>query len=344
MSKKILFALVAACGISSAHAGQFSTLDPAYSQSLFTGAAGGLGLTFLQNGQLVVRNDFGAGANVLSVYSPTADTTYQGTSVHSFTNHVVSGLGTSGRGITTGLDGSLYANSSSGIQRVDTSTWTATTFAGSHSGAYGIAVDAAGMIIHNDSSNIWSLNPLTGIDTLLYAAGSFIDGIAIASTGEIFLADLGGTRVKVISSTGTLINDVAVSHGPDGMAFGGGAAYANNTDGTITKLTFAGPGYTGAVTQQIIASGGAYGDLATVGPDCAFYVTQYGPIGGIHWDNGTTTSDIAVVRLATTGTSCGFELPPGIPPPPTGTPAPGTLALMGIALLGLGYTRSRKTA
>ena len=127
------------------------------------------------------------------------------------------------------------------------------------------------------------------------------------------------------------------------MAFGGGAAYANNTDGTITRLTFAGAGYTGAVTQQIVASGGAYGDLATVGPDCAFYVTQYGPIGGVHWNNGASTSDIAVVRIAATGATCGFELPPGIPPPPaTGTPAPGTLALVGIALLGLGYTRSRK--
>lgn len=343
MFKKLFIGCLALCGANAALAGQFSTLDPAYTQSFYTGAAGGLGLTFTQGGQLVVRNDFGAGANVLSVYSTTADTTYQGTSVHSYVNHTVAGLSTSGRGITTGLDGSLYANSGSGIQRVDTATWTATTFAGSHSGAYGIAVNAAGMIIHNDSANIWSLNPLTGIDTLLFASGTFIDGIAIASTGEIFLADLGGTRVKVLSATGTLINDVAVSHGPDGMAFGGGAAYANNTDGTITKLTFAGPGYTGAVTQQVIASGGAYGDLATVGPDCAFYVTQYGPIGGIHWDNGASTSDIAVVRVATSDLTCGFEVPPALPPPATGAPAPGTLALMGIALLGFGYTR-RKTA
>ncbi len=314
---------------------QFSYLDPAYTQEIFTGPASGLGLTFTQDGHLVVQNDWFGPSGTVTVYSLTADTTYQGTTVHSGTVQSVSGLGF-GRGITTGTDGLLYSNTSSGIQAIDATTWTATTIPGSAGGSYGIGTLSDGRIVHSDSSNIYILNPTTGTDTFIYAAGTFIDGLTVSPTDEIFLAGLSEGHVIVISTTGALINDVAVTHSPDGMAFGAGSAFANNTDGTITRLTFAGAGYTGAVTETLFASGGAYGDLATVGPDGAFYVTQWGPGGGLHWDNGTTTSDLAVVRISLPGGG-GFEPPAGTPgePPTGGVPEPSTLLLLGAGLVGL---------
>lgn len=311
---------------------QFSFLDPGYTQSIFTLPQSGLGLTF-SGGQLVTRDDILSNPNDLKVYSLLADTTYQGTSVHSFTAHNVTGLG-SGRGLTTGLDGFIYANTSSGITKINPTTFSVAQVYASAAGSYGITTMSDGRIAHTDSSNVWVLDPVTGIDSLIYSAGSFIDGIAVdPSSGSLFLADLGQSRVRVISSTGSLINSVAVAHSPDGMAFGSGSAYANNTDGTITKLSFAGPGFTGAVTETIFASGGAYGDFATVGPDGAFYVSQYGPSGGIHWDNGATTSDIAIVRIAKIGGG-GFDPGPGTPP--DSVPDSGmTATLLGLAIATL---------
>jgi hypothetical protein len=113
-----------------------------------------------------------------------------------------------------------------------------------------------------------------------------------------------------------LINSFAVAHDPDGSAFGGGFAYTNNTDGTITRLAFAGPGYSGAVTETVIAAGGAYGDLAAVGPDCSFYVSQWGDtFGANHWDDGSSTNESAVIRISKNDGSCGFASGGTVPEP-----------------------------
>jgi hypothetical protein len=314
-----------------ASAVQFSYLDPGYTQEIYTQGiptGWGPGFAWTSSGNMVLHGD----GNFYE-YSSTADTVYNGTNVHSVTatHSLPSGYG---YGMTNGTDGFAYTNTSAGISQVNMNAWTTTTFAGSAGGYYGIGTLPDGRIVHNSSSSqIYVLNPTTGTDTLIYSSPSFIDGLAIAPTGEIFLADLGSYRIRVISSTGAVINDVAVSHGPDGMAFGDGAAFASNTDGTITRLDFAGPGYTGAVTETIFASGGTYGDLAAVGPDGAFYVSQW---YNINWDNGVSTYDNAIVRIAAIGGG-GFEPPPGTSP----VPEPGTLLLVGSGLLGLAYARKK---
>jgi hypothetical protein len=318
-------------------AAQFSFLDPAYTQSIYTMPISGLGLTFAA-GQLVTRDDYFSSGTTLNVYSLTANATIHGPSVHNFTANPVAGL-SGGRGLTTGLDGFIYANTPTGITKINPTTFTiVTTYASSaaHAGPYGIGTLPDGRIAHVSSGNgVYLLDPVAGTDTLLYTSPSFIDGLAVdPSTGTIFLADLGSAHVRVLSSTGVLLDDVAVSHSPDGMAFGNGNAYANNTDGTITKLSFAGPGFTGAVTQTLFASGGTYGDFATVGPDGAFYVTQWGPQSGIHWDDGTTTTgDIVVVRIAALNGGGGFTPPPGVGG--NGVPDTSPTALAALVLIGL---------
>jgi len=335
-------ALAALTAVSSpAMAAQFSYLDPGYTQEIYTGPTSTsgsfvLGLAFGAGGNLIARSD---GNSNLYEYSLTADSVINGTNVHSYTTHTVAGLA-NGRGMTNGTDGYIYANTSAGVTRIDTTTWTATVMAGTASGTYGIGTLPDGRIVHTTSGGqTWVFNPVTGTDTLIHS-GLGIDGITISSTGEIFLANLWNSQITVINSSGTVLNNFSVSHGPDGMAFGGGSAFANNTDGTITKFDFTGPGYTGAVTQTIFASGGAYGDLASVGPDGAFYLSQYGGIGGIHWDNGVTTSDTVFVKIAAIGGG-GFTPPPGVPPATGTVPEPGTLLLLGSGLLGLAYYRRK---
>ncbi len=335
----LVFSALAALTVvsSPAMAVQFSYLDPGYTQEIYTGptdTSGGfvLGLAFGSGGNLILRSDY---SNSLYEYSLTPDTVINGTNVHSYTTHAVRDL-PSGRGMTNGLDGYIYANTSSGVARIDTATWTASVIPGSAAGSYGIGTLPDGRIVHTTGGQTWVLNPVTGTDTLIHS-GLGIDGVAISTTGEIFLANLWDNKITVLNSSGSVLNSFAVTHSPDGMAFGAGSAFANNTDGTITRLNFAGPGYTGAVTESIFASGGAYGDLGSVGPDGAFYLSQYGPIGGIHWDNGTSTSDTAFVRIAALGGG-GFTPPPGVAP----VPEPGTLLLVGSGILGLAYYR-RKT-
>lgn len=339
----LVFSMLAALAVvsSPAMADQFSYLDPGYTQEIYTGPTDTsgeytLGLAYGSGGNLIIRGDYGT---TLYEYSLTADTVINGTSVHSYTSHAVAGL-SYGRGMTNGLDGYIYANTSAGVTRIDTTTWTATVMPGTSAGSYGISTLPDGRIVHTTSGGqTWLFNPVTGTDTLIHS-GLGIDGVAVSNTGEIFLANLWDYKITVLNSSGTVLNSFSVSHGPDGMAFGDGSAFANNTDGTITRLDFAGAGYTGAVTQTIFASGGAYGDLASVGPDGAFYLSQYGPIGGIHWDNGATTYDTVFVRIAAVGGG-GFDPGPGVGGGTTSVPEPGTLLLLGSGMLGLVYAKKK---
>jgi hypothetical protein len=91
-----------------------------------------------------------------------------------------------------------------------------------------------------------------------------------------------------------------------------------------------------------------YGDLATVGPDCAFYIgtfdnpgfTAHGNNAGVgtNWDNGVTNNENSIVRIGSSGLGAD-----GLPLQgcvfysllETLVPEPVSLSLLALGALGL---------
>jgi len=341
---------------SSAYAVQFSFLDSSYVQEIYTGPfVGGPGMAWTASGNFLTRN----GSSILE-YSPTQNNIHQGTNFHDvIATHTISGLNSGGYGMVKGTDGLIYVNTGSGLQRFDPNSWAspATTLAGTTGGGggYGITLLSNGKIAYvagSGTNEVWVYDPSTNTNsaTPIYTAAGLIDDIEGGQSGVIALAGQTLSQLIVISNSGSPINIFNTGvHYPDGIAFGDGVTntsiFTNNNDGTITKYTY-GPGYTGTPTTTLIASGyGAYGDLAAVGPDCAFYVYQgengntHGSIAGVgtHWDNNVATPEGSVIRIALKSGVCGFNYQLET------TPEPGSLFGISAGLVGLvGLIRRKK--
>ncbi len=351
--------------VPAARAVQFDYLDPGFTQQIVIGPlTGGGGITWTSGGNMLVKD----GANILEYSLGT--TTYNGTNVHpvAVTHNIpglLSGIG-SGAGMATGLDGYIYVPTNIGLQRFSTTlTGSATTLAGTAAGAgYGVTTLPDGRIAYcagSTPSDVYIYNPSSGTNTWIYSAptGQNIDDIEASATGAIALAGQMGSSITIISNTGTVINNITgLAHHPDGLAFGDGVTanwlYSNNNDGSITQYQL-GPGYSGTpvmvdIALQTLASGKAYGDLAAVGPDCAFYVSQYEngslngatPGTGTHWDDGSTTSEASIVRIAAFDRLTGAEYC-GFGSATENVPEPGTFGLLatGFVLVSIGFTRRR---
>jgi hypothetical protein len=335
-------------GASAAWAVQYNVMDPNYTQEIFTTPltpGGEAGMAWTASGNLLTR----AGSTIFE-YSFTQNASHQGTNVHgAIASHPISGLSTSGYGMTKGFDGKIYTPTASGLERFDPSNWAspAQSLAGTIGGAgYGITTLSDGRIAYSDgsgSSSVYIYDPVNLTNTWIYTSPYLIDDIKSGPGGLIALAEQSNSSISIINSLGAVVSSFNTAHYPDGMAFGDGVTsnsiFSNNNDGTITKYTFPSPGYTGVPTQLVIAdqtlpSGRAYGDLAAVGPDCAFYVTQYPnnfhgstPNVGTHWDNGVTNSEASIVRIALAAGKDGLPVC-GFYSPLEDVPEPGTVALL----------------
>ena len=356
LSATLLFGLSQAVP---ARAVQFSYLDANYSQQIFAAPLTPnqeAGMAWTTSGNLLTR----AGNQILE-HSLTQNVTVNGTNVHGVTtSHTITGLSTSGYGMTTGFDGKIYTVTGSGLERFDPNNWAtpAALMPGTVGGpGWGVTTMSNGKIAYSDSTNIYVYDPVATTNTLIYTSGAQVDDIEASTNGFIALSGHSNGTITVINNAGSPVITFSTAtgsggHAPDGLAFGDGvnanAIFSNNNDGTITEYKLS-PGFTSLLSSTDIATnfpqaypvGGAYGDLASVGPDCAFYVTQYENGGsngstpgvGTHWDDGSTTAQASIVRISlvdSTGLEiCGF----GTTTHPT--PEPSSFVLAGLGAMGI---------
>ena len=355
LASVVAAALASAVGV---QAVQFTTLDPNYSQQIYTGPlVGGPGMAWTAAGNLLTRH--GSSGDIIE-YSLVVNAIHQGTGIHApITTHTIAGLlpgAGSAYGLTNGTDGYLYSTTGTGLQRIDPNTWTVSTPGANLPGipggigqspSYGITALPDGRIAYvagGGTNEVYLYDPAALTNSLIYSAAGLIDDIQASPTGEIALAGQGLNNIVMISSLGAVLFTVNTTAFPDGLAFGFGAnadkLYSNDNQGTITEYDF-GPNYTSLQGTTTIASGGSYGDLAAVGPDCALYVSQNFNNGfhgsalfGTRWDNNTVNNENSIVRIASSRPGvCAFSGTPTSQPVPE--PGAAALALTALAVLAL---------
>lgn len=318
--------------------GPFDNLDDAFTAEIYSNDwSNAQGMAWLPDGRLIRTDTFGAHFIVLSA---TADTTFHGAStLHSATLQGVTGYAGGGFGVTPGNDGFLYGQSSSGLQKINPGTFTATTVAGTAAGTYGMETLSDGRIVYaaNVTGQIRVYDPSTGSDVAIYNTGTLNKDIAVSPDGFIFVAAIGvglaGTcRTDVITAAGVLIASSATSHCAAGLAFGQGQIYKSNTDGTLTRLAFSGAGYTGTITEELVGnwnvSTSTYtGSLAAFGPDGSLYLSGF----GFDYPDDALGLAWTLVRVSPVPGGGGSNA----------VPEPGTLTLTVLALLGMGWMRRR---
>jgi len=314
----------------------FSRVAPGVTQDMMVADAPGVGMAWLPNGNLLVYR----GASIYE-YGTVQDSVVNGTPVltqiaeHplSFSAGSLSTAGTGSWGLTNGTDGLLYINGGHGVYQIDPATWVATQLSTTQ-GWLGIAALADGRIVQNswdwqtNTWNIYLLDPVTKVNAKIYTTNVFVDDVEASSNGLIALALLGnanvfGNQVDIIDTNGTLVNQVSVSGSegwgsPDGLSFGCGALFSNNSDGSFSEFTFSGPNYTGLATERVIVAtdqgNWIRGDLSAVAPDGSLYLAEE---EGAVFDNGVYVPTALqhgshIVRL--NNPSCDpLDVPPGVP-------------------------------
>lgn len=345
-----LAGVAALIAVSSAHADPFLTLDPDYTQDLVVvvnGGTGVAGVTLGLDGYLYTNGAGGAG---LYKWDPNNQVVVNGTTVYS---QVASNSGAPGGnwGMTVDSAGGLYSLGTSGLYSINPTTLAGTLVG--PGGTYGLAYDRfTDTFFSSTGSSVIETRRDGSTRIVVSSVGGFADQVAIDPTGNFIAgADTAGVVRVWDINTGALVRSINTTFGaPDGMAFDSdGSIFTNNTNGTIAKIVFAGGSYAaGATTQSLIASGGFYGDLAGVGSDGAFYVSQY----GIRYDNGVVDgvpgtccgAGASIVKITRKGGG-GFEDGgTGGTGTDNSVPEPATVALLGLGLLGVGISRRRRGA
>lgn len=227
-----------------------------------------------------------------------------------------------GCGMTNHPDGTLYSNTGAGVVNLDANTGAQLRPAfGPPGNVLGIAVDPqTNSLVYAKSDcrftatcTIVSVDPVSLTSTTLAVLSpsdsEFIDGIFFDPSGNfIFLSNRAPVfRMTVLSRTGAIVQHVAMTSEPDGIAFHTNPTFVvtNNTNGTMTRFDFPSNNFALAPTQSLFASGGFRGDLSQVGPNGCLYVTQ----AGTRFVDNSTSSNNSVVQICPN-----FVPPPGVNP------------------------------
>ena len=303
----------------------FTHLDDGFTQDLWVGGADTypVGVAFDAAGD--VFTCYGGGHE----YSATSTTLVHGSTVHNYV--ALPDNGCSGLGMANNPDGYMYNNGADGVRRLDPANGLALvgSAAGTPGNTLGIATDPqTGNLVYmaNDNSVAWINTALTNGGTFSTATqgASLLDQIAFDPTGNyLFVSDWSGGGLMIIDRTGALVQEVALDHQPDGIAFntGGNFVAINDTDGTLAKLTFPGGDFTQTPTKSTFASGAGYGDHTGVGPDGCWYVSN----SATTYADGTPAG-YGLVRIC----GGGFAPPPGVTPPSNAAPVWQSLAAQSV--------------
>lgn len=315
-----------------ASGGPFEFVDPGYTARHYAASLCGYGdcyatgIAFDQGGNLIRRSQDGA---TIYMYAP-GTSSFLGAQVHNVS--ATHNLGTySGWGMAS-TGNNLYMATNGNLAKVDLTTFTVSNLfdnAGNSGAFYGLKLMANGNLVYNSGNTVRIYDFATQTSTQIYNDGNFLDDIATSSDGHIFVAALSNCSVRVLSSTGSLINSISSGHCPDGIAYGAGAIFANNTDGTVTRYDFSGPNFTGSYTTSIIATSFGYHDFGAVGPDGKFYLD----VDCVRHPGGFVCGQRQVVTLEMNGGG-GFD--PGV------SPEPASIALMATGLIGIGAVVRRR--
>jgi hypothetical protein len=177
-------------------AGQFTSLDPAYTQQIYAGPNVGLPGAWMSTGEMLARK--GLAPDILEYSTAVTANAYQGTNLHQVqATHTISGLA-SGNNLARAMNGFLYLPTTVGLQRVDSSTWgPAVTVTSAGGPGYGVNSLPNGNVVYAagfqspgipESRDIHIFNPSSNLDSIVYTSPGLIDDIETSLTGFIALA------------------------------------------------------------------------------------------------------------------------------------------------------------